>query len=350
MAQNKKVHMAVAAVGLAALLATGCSLGKTGESGQAIDPPPADAEAMMNTSAAVANKAAVEQTMPVTLYLKDAKGYVAPVTMNLPKTNAPATKALEYMVEDGPGQALLPKGFSALLPKGTKIKGINLQDNKLAIVNFSKEFESYNVQDERKIVEAVTWTLTGFPTVEKVQIWVEGRALKEMPVHGMPLESELTRAMGINLEISSGINIGQSMPVTLYFANQTQDKFSYYVPVTRMVKRTDDAAKAALEQLILGPDQDKGLASVMAPETGVLKISKSDDAKTITVDFDDKLLGSDKKVPAQTVQAVILSLTETTGASKVQIMVNGDVKLTSTDNHSYAKPVSRPAYINQVKL
>lgn len=351
MAHNRRIRLAASVAGIAALLATGCSPEKSGESGQAIDPPPAGAEAMMKTIGSDASAEAVEQTMPVTVYLKDAKDYVAPVTLNLPKTSAPATKALECMVEDGPGRTIVPAGFTALLPKGTKIKGVNLiADKKLAIVDFSKEFESYNAQDERKIIEAVTWTLTGFPTIEKVQIWVEGRALKEMPVHGMPLESELSRAMGINLEIASGIDVGQSTPVTVYFVNRSQDNFTYYVPVTRMVKRTDDAAKAALEQLILGPNQDKGLVPVMAPETAIRKISKSDDAKTITVDFNDKLLGSDKKLPAQAVQAVILSLTETTGAAKVQIMVNGDAKLTGTDNQSYAKPVSRPANINPVKL
>lgn len=347
MAHYRRTRLAMATVGIAALLATGCSLNKSRESGQAIDPPPTDAQAMIDT----ATKATVEQTMPVTLYMKDAKGYVAPVTMNLPKTFAPATKALEYMVEDGPGKAITPSGFTALLPKGTKIKGVNIMaDKKLAVIDFSKEFESYNAQDERKIMEAVTWTMTGFPTVEKVQIWVEGRALKEMPVHGMPLESELSRAMGINIEMTNGVNIGQSTPVTLYFVNQTSDQFTYYVPVTRMIKRTDDVAKAALEQLILGPSSNKGLASVMAPETGVLKIIKSDDTKTITVDFNDKLLGSDKKLPAQAVQAVILSLIETTGFSKVQLMVNGDAKLTGTDNQSYTKPVARPANINPVKL
>lgn len=350
MAQHKKAQLAVAAVSIAALLATGCSIGSTKDTGQAIDPPPTDSATMMNTPTDGSGKTAVEQTMPVTIYTKDAKGFVAPVTVNLPKTLAPATKALEYMVEDGPGQSLLPKGFGSLLPKGTRVKEINIQNNKLAIVNFSKEFENYNPQDERKIMEAVTWTLTGFPTVDKVQIWVEGRALKEMPVHKTPLDSELTRGMGINLEIPNGVNIGQSSPVTLYFVNQTPDQFTYFVPVTRMVKRTDDSARAALEQLIQGPGQEKGLASVMAPETGVLNISKSEDAKTITVDFNDKLLGSDKKIPAQTVQAVILSLTETTGASKVQIMVGGQSKLTGSDNQSYAKPVARPVNINQLKL
>jgi len=348
MKHNKLLRMA-AIIGVVAMLSSGCSLLGSKKSGESIDPPPVDAETLASGKDAAAVTA--ENAMQTTLYFKDAKGYVAPVTMTLPKTVSIATKTLEYMVDGGPAAGSLPSGFTALLPKGTKIKGLNIiKDKRLAVVDFSKEFSSYNAQDERKIMEAVTWALTGLGTVDKVSIWVEGKALKEMPVHNTPVEAELTRAMGINLEVASNINVGQSVPVTLYFANQTGDNFNYYVPVTRFVKRTDDLAKEAVVQLIKGPNAAKGLASVMAPETGLLKVEVSSDNQLVTVDFNDKLLGSDKKIPSSAAQAVILSLTETTGASKVQLKVNGDVKFSSTDNQSFTKPVARPIHINPVKM
>lgn len=337
-----------AVVSVVALLSTGCSLINKKESGQSIDPPPSGAESMMETASVPVN---AENGRQVTLYFKDPKGMVAPVSVYVPKTVEVARKSLEYMVDGGPGAAGIPKGFTALLPKGTAVKGIDIKaDQKLAIVDFSKEFNNYKTEDERKVLEAVVWTLTGLDTVEKVSIRVEGKTLTEMAGAHTPLDKEMTRSMGINLEFASGMNLGQAVPVTLYFKNQTPEQYDYYVPVTRMIPRTDNVAKAAVEELIKGPDAAKGLASVLAEDIGLLKLNLSDDKSIITVDFNDKLLGSDKKIPAAAAQALILSLTETTGASKVQLMVNGDVKVAGTDNTSYAKPVAAPDHINPVKM
>lgn len=346
MKQYKWIRWA-AAVGMVALLASGCSpLGKK-EQSQQIDPPPAGADAMA-TSGKVSQTMA--NPMQVTVYAKDEKGFVAPIAVQVEKSQGAARKALEYMVDGGPVQGRLPAGFTSLLPKGTEIKGINIvEDQKLAIVDFSKMFADYNLQDERKIMEAVTWTLTGFPSVEKVQLRVEGKPLKEMPVGGTPLDEPLTRAIGINVEKPESVEYGQSTPVTLYFLNQNQENYSYYVPVTRLVPRTDNVAEAVIRQLIAGPDQKKGLVAVMAPGAELLKVDKTEEL--ITVNFSDKMLGPDKKAPAEALKAVVLSLTENTNAAaKVQILVNGDAKVSATDNQSYAKPVSRPQTVNQLKL
>ncbi|SCW46650.1 germination protein M [Paenibacillus tianmuensis] len=346
MKQYKWIRWA-AAVGMVALLASGCSPSGKKEQSQQIDPPPAGADAMA-TSGKVSRT--IANPMQVTVYAKDEKGFVAPIAVQVEKTQGAARKALEYMVDGGPVQGRLPAGFTSLLPKGTEIKGINImEDQKLAIVDFSKMFTDYNLQDERKIMEAVTWTLTGFPSVEKVQLRVDGKPLKEMPVGSTPLDESLTRAIGINVEKPESVEYGQSTPVTLYFLNQNQENYSYYVPVTRLVPRTDNVAEVVIRQLIAGPDQKKGLVAVMAPGAELLKVEKTNDL--ITVNFSDNMLGPDKKAPAEALKAVVLSLTENTNAAaKVQILVNGDAKVNATDNQSYAKPVSRPQTVNQLKL
>lgn len=346
--KRKSAIRLAAIVSVAALLSTGCSMINQKESAVSIDPPPSGAEAMMDTVSVAVN---AENGRQVTLYYKDPKGLVAPVSVYIPKTVEVAKKSLENMVEGSAGASAIPKGFTALLPKGTTIKGLNIKpEQKLAIVDFSKEFNSYKPEDERKVLEAVVWTLTGIDNVEKVSIRVDGKTLTKMSADKTPVDGEMSRAMGINLEFASGMNLGQSVPVTLYFKNQTADQFGYYVPVTRLVPRTSDIAKAAVQELIKGPDANKGLASVMGADIGLLQVKLSEDKSTVTVDFNDKLLGSDKKVPASTAEAIILSLTETTGASKVQLMVNGDVKVASTDNTSFSKPVAAPTHINPVKM
>jgi germination protein M len=336
------------------LVSGGCSIGKTAEDNSGIDAPPAgtysDADlGAINPKDATSGAQDAAKLMEVTLYVRDPNGFVAPLSVRLPYSPDVAKKTLEYMVDGGPGQAFLPKGFSNLLPKGTIVKGIRLQpDQKLAVVDFSKEFADYNVQDERKIMEAVTWALTGFPNVEKVQLWLEGSALKEMPVDGTPMDEPLSRAMGINLERADGVDYGRSTPVTLYFQNQTGDNFKYYIPVTRLIGRTGDIEKAVVQELIKGPQGVKGLASVINPETKMLGVTQQNDL--VTVNFTDTLLGADHTAPAESLQAVVLSLTENTGADKVQIMVNGETTVVANDKSSFSKPVDRPVHVNEVKM
>ncbi|MEK8131304.1 GerMN domain-containing protein [Paenibacillus filicis] len=344
---NKPIRWA-AVTGLIMVMTTGCSILETKEQSKQIDPPQGGVEAKA-TGARVTVPELVNP-MSLTVYAKDERGFVAPVTVQIEKAVDTAKKALEYMVSGGPSEGRMPAGFTALLPKGTEVKGINvISDQKLAIVDFSKAFNDYNAQDERKILEAVTWTLTGYPTVEKVQIRVEGAAIKEMPVDGTPLDEPLSRTMGINLEKPESVEYGQATPVTLYFLSHNQEDYQYYVPVTRLIKRTDQVAEAVIQQLIVGPDQHKGLAAVLNAGSELLNITSSDEV--ITVNFSDKMLGPDHKAPAEALKAVVLSITENAGTGKkVQILVNGDSKVSATDNVSYAKPVSRPSMVNPNKL
>lgn len=345
----KNMVQLAAIVTVTAMLSTGCSLFSKKEGAQAIDPPPTGADTVLETSAVPVTADTGRQ---VTLYFKDARNLVAPVSVYIPKTVEVAKKSLEYMVAGGPGEKVRPAGFQALLPEGTIVKGINIKaDSKLAVVDFSKEFNSYKAEDERRVLEAVVWTLTELDNVDKVSIRVEGKDLTQMSAAKTPVDSEMSRAMGINLEFTSGLNLGQSIPVTLYFQSKTAEEYSYYVPVTRMVARTDNVAKAAVEELIKGPEGSRsGLASVLAEDTGVLQAQVSQDQTVVTVDLNDKLLGADKLVPAGAAQALILSLTETTGANKVQLMVNGSAKLSGSDKTSYSKPVAAPDHVNPSKL
>ncbi|AJY76008.1 GerMN domain-containing protein [Paenibacillus beijingensis] len=322
------------------------------ETSQNIDPPPAEAQSgtqTTNAGAAAASADGQGAQSSMTVYLKDGNGYLAPVSLQTAEGTgiSPGQRALELMVDDGPHASGLPQGFTAVLPKGTTVKSLHVDKNKLAVVEFSKSFTDYNPQDERSIVEAVTWTLTGISGIQKVELWCEGEKLSEMPVDGFPLDQPLTRAVGINLEQQQG-TASRSTPVTLYFSAQTEAGDSYYVPVTRLVPRSGDSMlKTAMTQLIAGPLDSSALTGVMLPDVGVKDISASGD--TVTVDLQDAQYKKGEKVPSEMLQAVVLSLTETSGASKVQIKLNGSSDYKDDNNASYSAPVSRPEHLNAFK-
>ena len=245
-------------------------------------------------------------------------------------------------------ESRLPEGFRGVLPKGTKVKGLNIQDG-TATVDFSKEFLNHQTGMEKKILDAVTWTLTGFDSVERVNIWVDGRPLAKMPKGKTPAEG-LTRNRGINLELAEGVNIGQSMPVTLYFLGQASDNTVYYVPVTRMINRSEDVAHSVMQQLILGPKHGcRNERELWRRHMKVNKLEVKD--KTVLADFGGQLLqyGKGKSASKDAIQTIVLSLTENTGADKVKITVNGKAEAT-VEGKPLDKAAIRPEIVNPASL
>jgi len=62
------------------------------------------------------------------------------------------------------------------------------------------------------------------------------------------------------------------------------------------------------------------------------------------------VVGIEDKVPAETLQSVMLTLIETTGIPQVQFMVNGSAQVEGTDHFNYSQPVSRPHHLNPVEM
>lgn len=286
----------------------------------------------------------------LTVYLQDSKGYLAPVTVPaaLTEKDSPPQRALEMMVENGAYASILPEDFRALIPQGTQVLSYEYdKENKIAAVNLSEEFTNYPQQDERAIVEAITWTLTAMSGIEGVELQVEGMPLAEMPVAGFPIQEKLTRNIGINLETADGVNVASSYPVTLYFSSETMNQEQYYVPVTRLIERSDSKAHAALEELIEGPLDNKKLISVILPDVEVTNIEMQDGV--LVVDLQDDSYMTGQMIPSQMLESVVLSLTESTDATSVQIRINGETNLVDNQNNSYSEPVGRPHHVNALK-
>ncbi|MFC4776412.1 GerMN domain-containing protein [Paenibacillus sp. GCM10023252] len=357
MIQNKWIRRAAfTGVLVLPILTAGCGLFSQSASKE-IDPPqtevPSGLDGQKTGQAGVKGEQAGDTQM--TVYLQDENGYLAPIAIrtSFGEKEKPGQKALEMMVDGGAYASQLPEGFAAVLPQGTQIKGFDIvtdkQENKIAVVDFSSPFTQYNLQDERRIVESITWTLTAMPGIEGVEIWSEGKKLDEMPVGSYPLDEPLTRAVGINLEAAEGVDYSRSTPVTLYFSAVTANDEQYYVPVTRLINRTASAspAQAALEQLIAGPLATSDLSAVITDDVKIKSIEEKD--STVTVNLEDSSYLEGQKAPSEMLQAVVLSLTEVTGAESVQIVLNGKQNIVDSDNKDYSKPVGRPHHVNELK-
>lgn len=351
---NKQIAVTVLA---SSMLLSGCGLFDADKATKEIDPPQdvtftEDGELIEGEESAVGEDgkedAAVE-TISSQLFLFDKSGFVVPYTMNLPKTDSIAKQSLEYLVEGGPVSNVLPNGFKAVLPQDTIVLGVNIKEDGTAIADFSKEFNNYKKEDEAKILQAITWTLTQFDSVKKVKIWVNGHEQKEMPVNSTPIGEGVSRADGINHDSSDIVDITNTHPLTVYYMSES-DGQQYYVPVTKRVSNEQtDPIVSAVEELVEGPSQSLGLMSDFQDGVKLLSAPKYADGK-VTLDFNESIYGSfdeeQKIVSSQVLQSLVLTLTEQQGIESVAVTVNGKAELINENGEKLTEPVTRPAKVN----
>ncbi|MDO7906926.1 GerMN domain-containing protein [Paenibacillus sp. JX-17] len=331
---------------------SGCSFGsKPGAS--PVDPPPASVEAAMLQAVQASAPAADGELSSV--FLQDENGRLAPVSLPIGSgdSTADAKTALESLVLGGPFSGLLPEGFQGVLPQGTAINKVTLdKEKKTASIDFSGAFTKYQAKDERKILEALTWTLTGNPDIQNVQLSVDGQKLTAMPQGGIPVDRPLNRSLGINLEIGNGVSVTASRPVTVYFTAASPGGVTYYVPVTRLVNDRTDRMEAALQELIQGPQQEDGLNMVMTDGTTLESVKQSEDG-VVTVSLKDSMFDKGQKIPEEFLQSVVLTAADNSGnarTAKVKIELNGEQTVLGESNEDYGKPVAKPEHLNEIPL
>jgi germination protein M len=339
----------VCAIASSVLLA-GCGMFGKEKASEQIDPPKnvtyTDKEKKANETAQKEKQAEANKRE---LYLVDKNGYVVPqsVALPVPKDNAVIKQVLEYLVKDGPVTNLLPNGFQAVLPANTQVKSVNLQKDGTAVADFSADFTKYKKEEERRIVEAVTWTLTQFKDVKRVKFRVDGQDLAMMPVNKTPIGQGLSRANGINFDDEQVVDVMNTKPVTLYFVAQN-NKQTYYVPVTRRVANNqENELMAVVTELIKGPSHNSHLSSDFNADVKLLTPPKYENGK-VTLNFNENIYGSVGKnvISNYVLQSLVLSLTEQKGVESVAVEVNGKADLVTEKGQKLTKPVTRPQNVN----
>ncbi|WP_028783379.1 GerMN domain-containing protein [Thalassobacillus devorans] len=311
-----------------------------------IDKNSGEADKNAGETAEDTNKEASEEATGTTsrqLYLLDANGMVVPQTLQLPNiaSKEVATQSLEYLVKGGPVTELLPNGFEAVLPAGTEILGLNLKDGTM-IVDVSKEFADYAPEDEQKILQAMTYTLTQFDSVERIKLWINGHEQEVMPVNGTPISSGVSRADGINVYASDDADPVDSKAVTLYYPAQNDKQEFYYVPVTTHLNTKEDQSYESIVQaLVEGPAFDLPLLSAFNDEAELKGTSLKDGV--LTLSFNEALLSNQKKqsVSEHVMKSLVMTMTERPDVKAVEVQVDGVDQVYNEEGSPYAEPVTR---------
>ncbi|KAB7708590.1 sporulation protein [Bacillus aerolatus] len=347
---RKKKTAAVAAILISSVYTAGCGLWPD-EKKEKIDPP----QSVVYTDSLAGSeeqKAAQNKNVVMTeLYLIDKNGYVVSKTMPLSNTKSLAKQALEHLVAEGPISNLMPNGFRAVLPAGTQVKSVNIEDG-TATVDFSPEFKEYEKADEARIVQSITWTLTQFDSVKRVKMQVNGHPLTEMPIGKMALDEEgMTRQAGINMDASGTVDLADTRPVTVYYMAQQGESY-YYVPVTKRVSnKEEDQITAVVKELAKGPRAGSGLVTEFLPEAELLEKPVIKDGR-VTLNFNEAVLGSfeSKMVSEHVLKSLALSLTESGQIESLAIQVGGSSNITTEQGEPLSSSVTRPEVVNPIDL
>jgi hypothetical protein len=108
-------------------------------------------------------------------------------------TQAVATAATNALLE-GPTDAERSAGFTSAIPSGTRLLGINIQ-NGVATVDLTSEYQSGGGSTSMQTrLGQVVYTLTQFPTVQKVRFRLDGNPVNVFSSEGIVLDHPVGRA------------------------------------------------------------------------------------------------------------------------------------------------------------
>ena len=229
-----------------------------------------------------------------TIYLVDSNNYVARTSIATCKCDEVdlAKDLVNGLIIGGSKNNIIPNGFRSILPPDVSILNIEL-NNKILVIDFSKELLEVNEKDEEKMLEAIIYTLTSIDGIDKVIIKVEGEVLDKLPNSKNNIPTVLDRSYGIN-KIYDLSSLNDIMSYTTYYISTYNDN-KYYVPVTKYVNSKDsDIVKVIIKELGSSPIYQTNLMSYLNANTTLTDYELVDNS--LSLNFNELLLNEvDKK-------------------------------------------------------
>ena len=245
-----------------------------------------------------------------TIYLLDNYDKISRTMISVNKQNeiSKAIDLLDGLTINGKKQDKLPNGFRGLLPVGTRVLDISLH-NKILKIDFSKEFNNIKMEYEEKLIESLVYTLTDIDGVDKIEIFIEGVKLKELPNSKKLLPEYLDRGYGINKEYEL-TTINNIDSYTVYYVNKYNDS-NYYVPVTKYINKEEiEPVKVIIKELSSSPICETNLMSHL--NAGVVLNDYELEGNNLKLNFNELLLSDpdSNKILEEVIYTIGLSMND----------------------------------------
>ena len=257
-----------------------------------------------------------------TVYLLDSNDYVAGVLISASNDSiiSKATSLIDALTIGGKKENVIPNGFRSIIPSGTKVIDIELEDGVL-IINFSKDILDIDKKYEDKMIESLTYTLTSINGIDSIKLLVDGKELKRLPNSNKLLPTFLDKSYGIN-KIYEITNVGNIDSYTVYFVNNVNDN-KYYIPVTKYVNDyKQDKIRIIIDELASSFTYQSNLSSFLNENTKLLNYEVID--KQIKLNFNDMIFSdiTNNDILEEVVYTICLSINDSIDIDSVVFLAN----------------------------
>lgn len=257
------------------------------------------------------------------IYVLDKTSLVSriPIKINANDTLEKAKEILNILTIKSKESEYLPTDFYGVIPVGTTILDLSL-DKGILKVDFSKEFLNTTKDLERKMVEAIVYSLTELNEVENVLIFVEGEQLLELPFSKEKLPPILNKDFGIN-KVYDIDSIKNTTKTTIYYGSKQNDTF-YYVPVTYVENNPQEKVEVIIEKLKTSPLYESNLVSFLHANAEMTNYEILENE--IKLSFNNYLLDdlTSGNVLEEVKYTIFLSIRDTYNVDKVEFNVEND--------------------------
>lgn len=246
---------------------------------------------------------------------------LVPITIAIPKKEGIARAVVEELVL---GSSLSKRvamyGFEMPLPQRTEVLGISIRDG-TARVDLSDEILTFrNDRHEHLGITSLVFTLTQFPTIERVQLAVNGQILQTL-IYDTYVKVPMDRSIGVNISVNDGVDLKETTKILVYFPIIREGQ-TYFVPETKVVNKTEDILGVALREFLRGPNT-KLLTNNIPANVTVLEAEIKE--KVATVNFSKELQEINTGTERAVIDALILTLMEINEVESVKILIDGAV-------------------------
>ena len=249
-----------------------------------------------------------KEEMPI--FLVDTKDYVARTTIIKDNTSTIdiIKEIITSLTKNSSKERYIKEGFKAIIPDGTKIIDIKL-NNEILTINFSKELLNVSKLDEEKMIEAITYSLLEIKDIKKIIIMVDGKKLDKLPNSGKKLPMYLDKEYGIN-KIYDLNSLKDICKTTIYYLSKYKDYY-YYVPVTKIDNSNDERIEIIIKELKSTPIYQTNLISYLRASANLTSYTLLENS--IELSFDNYLLANlhNKDILEEVKYSIALSIRDT---------------------------------------
>lgn len=254
----------------------------------------------------------------IPIYAMDENMYVA--RLNIDQRKDDQIRYIISLLTIGSKDAFdLPIGFSALLPKNTKLIDYSLKDHLLKL-NFSKEFLNLSADTEEKAIESLIFSLCEIEGVDKIMIFIEEKLLEKLPNSNKVLPPVLNKGFGIN-KVYKIDDIKNTTKATIYYMSKKNDNL-YYIPITKITNSKIEPVEVIVKELKPSSIHEPNLISYLNASYELKDYEILENA--ITLSFNNYLITNikDDENSEKVKYSLALSIRDTYNINDITININ----------------------------